>query len=211
MLAPVRMPSGPVIREALELYQLAFRKPSCTVFVLDFSGSMRGRGEEQLKDAMRTLLTPSMAARYLLQPSPEDVSIVMPYSDEVVATWTAVGNDPKVLDNLLAKIENQSPLAGTYTHKALLQALANIKPYAATGKYYPSIILMSDGEATDSLKEFFQTVDREHIGRDIPIFTILFGEAKEEDMRALADGMSGKCFDGRKEVERAFREAKGYN
>jgi Ca-activated chloride channel family protein len=211
MIAPVRMPSGPVIREALELYQLAFRKPSCTVFVLDFSGSMRGKGEEQLKDAMRTLLTPAIASKYLLQPSPEDVSIVMPYSDEVVAEWTAQGNDPKVLDDLLAKVEGQSPMAGTYTHKALLQALKKARPYAATGKYHTSIILMSDGEATDSLNEFFQTIDRERIGRDIPIYTILFGEAKERDMKDLADGMEGKMFDGRKDVERAFREAKGYN
>ena len=211
MLSPVRMPSGPVIREALELYQVAFRKPSCTLFVLDFSGSMRGRGETQVKDAMRTLLTPAIAARYLLQPSPEDVAVVMPYSEQVVATWVAEGNDPKVLDDLLAKVENQGAMSGTYTHKALLQALAKVKPYASTGKYHTSIILMSDGEATDSLQEFFRTVDREHIGRDIPIYTILFGDAKERDMKALAEGMAGKMFDGRKDVAKAFREAKGYN
>ena len=211
MISPIRMPSGPVIREALELYQIAFRKPSCTVFVLDFSGSMRGKGEEQLKDAMRTLLTPAISSRYLLQPSPDDVAVVLPYSDEVVAKWTAQGNDPKVLDDLLAKVEGQEPMSGTYTHKALLQALSIAKPYAATGKYHTSIILMSDGEATDSLAEFFLTIDRDRIGRDIPIYTILFGEAKEHDMKDLANGMSGKMFDGRKDVARAFREAKGYN
>jgi Ca-activated chloride channel family protein len=211
VISPVRMPGGAVIREALELYQLAFRKPSCTVFVLDFSGSMRGKGEEQLKDAMRTLLTPAISAKYLLQPSPEDVSIVMPYSDTVVAVWTAQGNDPKVLDDLLAKIEGQGAMAGTYTHAALLQALAKAKPYAETGKYHTSIILMSDGEATDSLAEFFKTIDRDRIGRDIPIYTILFGEAKERDMKALAEGMGGKMFDGRTDVARAFRDAKGYN
>ena len=172
---------------------------------------MRGRGEEQVKDAMRTLLTPTIAARYLLQPSPEDVAVVMPYSDQVVATWMAEGNDPKVLDELLAKVENQGAMSGTYTHKALLQALAKAKTYAGTGKYHTSIILMSDGEATDALRDFFQTVDREHIGRDIPIYTILFGEAKERDMKALAEGMAGKMFDGRKDVAKAFREAKGYN
>src|ERR1051326_589533 len=77
-LAPIRMPSGAVIHEALELYQIAFRKPPCTFFVLDFSGSMRGKGEEQVKDAMRTLLTPAIASRYLLQPSPDDVTVVLP-------------------------------------------------------------------------------------------------------------------------------------
>ena len=211
ILAPIRMPAGPVIREALDLYQVAFRKPSCTIFVLDFSGSMRGTGEQQLKEAMRVLLTPSLAARYLLQPSPEDMTIVMPYSNEVVGEWTAAGNDPQILDGLLAKIEGQNALAGTYTHKALIQALKSANTYANTGKYHTSIVLMSDGAATDSLTAFFQTIDRQGIGRDIPIYTILFAEAKERDMKALADGMGGKMFDGRKDVAKAFREARGYN
>ncbi len=211
VITPVRMPGGPVIREALELYQVAFRKPSCTFFVLDFSGSMRGKGEEQVKEAMRTLLTPAIASRYLLQLSPEDVTVVMPYSDGVIAEWVAQGNDPMALDELLAKIESQGPMAGTYTHKALLQALERAKTYASTGKYHTSVILMSDGVATDSLDEFNQTIDRQRIGRDIPIYSVLFGEAKERDMKALADSMAGRMFDGRKDMAKAFREAKGYN
>ena len=211
VLTPVRMPGGAVIREALELYQVAFRKPSCTMFVLDFSGSMRGKGEEQVKEAMRTLLTPAIASRYLLQLSPEDVTVVMPYSDNIVAEWVVQGNDPKDLDDLMMKVENQGPMAGTYTHKALLQALAKAKTYASTGKYHTSVILMSDGEATDKLQDFVARIDQDRIGRDIPIYTVLFGEAKERDMKALADGMAGKMFDGRKDMAKAFREAKGYN
>jgi Ca-activated chloride channel family protein len=211
VLSPVRMPSGPVIREALELYQVAFRKPSCTVFVLDFSGSMRGKGEEQVKGAMQHLLDPAVAKRNLLQLTPDDVTVVMPYSENVVAEWVVPGNEPYALGELMAKISGQGAMAGTYTHKALLQALAKAKSYAGTGKYHTSIILMSDGEATDSLSEFFRTVDQQRIGRDIPIYTVLFGQAKERDMKALADGMAGKMFDGRQDMAKAFREAKGYN
>jgi Ca-activated chloride channel family protein len=211
MIAPVRMPSGPVIREALELYQIAFRKPSCTVFVLDFSGSMRGAGEAQVKEAMRTLLTPSIASKYLLQLSPADMTVVMPYSDRVAAQWVVEGNNPKDLDDLMQKIENQNPMAGTMTHAAMLQALTKAKEYASTGKYHTSVILMSDGEATDSLEDFLTTVERQRIGRDIPIYTVLFGDAKEKDMKKLAQSMAGRMFDGRKDMARAFREAKGYN
>lgn len=211
VLTPVRMPSGAVLREALELYQVAFRKPSCTVFVLDFSGSMRGKGEEQVKDAMNTLLEPSLAKRNLLQLTPDDVTVVMPYSESVVGEWVVEGNDPSALGELMAKISAQGAMSGTYTHKALLQALAKAKTYASTGKYHTSIILMSDGEATDSLQDFFRTVDQQRIGRDIPIYTVLFGQAKDRDMKALADGMAGKIFDGRKDMAKAFREAKGYN
>jgi len=211
VLTPVRMPGAPVIREALELYQIAFRKPSCTIFVLDFSGSMRGKGEEQVKQAMQILLDPAIAKRNLLQLTPDDVTVVMPYSENVVAEWLVQGNDPRALDDLLAKIEGQGPMSSTFTHRALLTALDRAKTYASTGKYHTSIILMSDGEAGDRLEEFFRTVDQQRIGRDIPIYTVLFGQAKERDMKALADGMAGKMFDGRTDMARAFREAKGYN
>jgi Ca-activated chloride channel family protein len=211
VLTPVRLPGGPVIRDALELYQVAFRKPSCTVFVLDFSGSMRGKGEEQVKEAMQTMLEPAIARRNLLQLTPDDVTVVMPYSESVVAEWSVEGNDPGALAELMVKISAQNPMSGTYTHKALLHALGRAKTYASTGKYHTSVILMSDGEATDSLQDFFRRVDAERIGRDIPIYAVLFGQAKERDMKALADGMAGKMFDGRKDMARAFREAKGYN
>jgi Ca-activated chloride channel family protein len=121
------------------------------------------------------------------------------------------GNDPKELDELLMKIESQGAMAGTYTHKALLEALAKAKSYASSGKYHTSVILMSDGEATDSFEEFVRTVDQQRIGRDIPIYPVLFGQAKERDMKALAEAMAGKMFDGRKDMAKAFREAKGYN
>jgi Ca-activated chloride channel family protein len=172
---------------------------------------MRGKGEEQVKQAMQTLLDPAIAKRNLLQLTPDDVTVVMPYSEDVVAEWVVQGNDPRALNDLTAKIEGQGPMSGTFTHKALLAALARAKTYASTGKYHTSIILMSDGEATDRLEDFFRTVDQQRIGRDIPIYTVLFGQAKERDMKALADGMAGKMLDGRTDMARAFREAKGYN
>ena len=61
VLSPINLPSGEVISEALNLFQTAFRKPSLTVYVLDFSGSTKGNGEQQVKTAMRTLLEPDIA------------------------------------------------------------------------------------------------------------------------------------------------------
>ncbi len=54
-LAPIKYPKGEVIREALDLYQTTFRKPSYTVYCLDFSGSMQGEREEGLKTAMQNI------------------------------------------------------------------------------------------------------------------------------------------------------------
>jgi Ca-activated chloride channel family protein len=56
ILSPIKMPKADVIFEAINLYQTAFRKPSLTVFCLDYSGSMFGEGVNQLKSAMQILL-----------------------------------------------------------------------------------------------------------------------------------------------------------
>ena len=44
VLSPIRMPSTDVLMECLNLYQTEFRKPSLTVYCLDYSGSMEGIG-----------------------------------------------------------------------------------------------------------------------------------------------------------------------
>ncbi len=43
-------PTEGVIRDALSRYQTDFRKPSFTVYALDFSGSMEGEGQQQLTE-----------------------------------------------------------------------------------------------------------------------------------------------------------------
>jgi len=59
-----------VIRQALDLYQSAFRKPSLTVYCLDYSRSMDGERIESLKSAMRRILDQDLARQSLLQASP---------------------------------------------------------------------------------------------------------------------------------------------
>ena len=56
LLSPIKMPAADVLFECLNLYQTDFRKPSLTVYCLDYSGSMSGEGNEQLVQAMEQLL-----------------------------------------------------------------------------------------------------------------------------------------------------------
>jgi len=93
ILTPLRLPSAEVIRDALFLYQTALRKPSFTVFILDFSASMREQGETQLKSAMHTLLDQSQAARYLLQASSADQTVVVLFSDTILNRDSISGLD----------------------------------------------------------------------------------------------------------------------
>ena len=67
VLSPIRMPSTDVLMECLDLYQTEFRKPSLTVYCLDYSGSMEGIGREQMVEAMSQILIQENAEQNLLQ------------------------------------------------------------------------------------------------------------------------------------------------
>jgi Ca-activated chloride channel family protein len=211
ILSPIRTPAGPVVREALDLYQTAFRKPSLTAFVLDYSGSMRGEGERQLEEAMRLLLDPNLAAEYLLQPSARDVTYVIPFNDRVIDVWEAQGADPGVLTGLYGRIESQAPNGGTNMYVAATHA-ANLvqRRLDEGGSFHPAVIVMSDGKSRGSLEQLMAAMQTSG-AEGIPIFTILFGRADEAQMEALAEETGGRMFDGRTDVVRAFRKAKGYN
>ena len=211
ILNPIRIPAAPVVAEALNLYQTAFRKPSLTAYVLDYSGSMAGNGVEQLRKAMRTLLDQRIAKEYLLQASPEDMTLVVAFNSGVTAVFEAQGNDPQVLGDLLAKIEALEPGGGTNMYIGAAEAMKRMKQPAESGKYQPAVIVMSDGMSEGSIAQFQSLVGGASTGKDVPVFTILFGDAKPEQMKAFAEAMSGRMFDGRVDVVQAFREAKGYN
>ena len=208
ILSTIHLPSGEVISEALNLYQTAFRKPSLTAYVLDFSGSMKGQGAQQVKTAMRTLLEPSIAAQYLLQASPRDISMAIPFNSAPSQPVMVQGNEAPALRQLLKHIEARQPGGGTNMYRATQAALEALQPYEAQmGTYHTAIIVMSDGKSDGSLNDLRHT----KLWRDIPVYTILFGEADPEQMRQLAETTSGRMFDGRKDMIGAFRHAKGYN
>jgi Ca-activated chloride channel family protein len=211
ILNPIRIPAAPVVSEALNLYQTAFRKPSLTAYVLDYSGSMAGTGIEQLRKAMRTLLDQRIAKEYMLQASPEDMTIIVPFNNGVITSFQAQGNDPQALGDLLAKVENLEPGGGTNMYLGAAEAMKMMKVHAESGKYQAAVIVMSDGMSEGNLAQFNATLQDTGMGKDVPVFTILFGEAQPEQMKALAEAMSGRMFDGRVDVVQAFREAKGYN
>lgn len=74
VLSPIRMPSTDVLMECLNLYQTEFRKPSLTVYCLDYSGSMEGTGREQMVEAMSQILIQENAEQNLLQASEHEVN-----------------------------------------------------------------------------------------------------------------------------------------
>lgn len=212
VISPIPLPGETVIREALDLYQTALRKPSLTVYVLDFSGSMRGDGETQLKEAMSTLLEPERARRYLLQPSAQDIHLVLPFDGLPRDVWSASGNDPQELRQLLFKILESQAGGGTDIYAATSAALQTLGTFEGQMReMFPAIILMSDGKSSDNLDALRQTMEDVPYGYDVPVFSIAFGDADAGQLKAISEMTSARFFDGKTDLVKAFRHAKGYN
>ena len=213
VINPIRFPRAPVIQQALTLYQTAFRKPSLTVFVIDFSGSMADNGgEDGVKSAMKILLDQQVASKYLLQTSPQDVTVVIPFSDSPQATWKVAGNNPAKLQGLLDQINATQANGGTAIFSAVMNAYDVVKRYPGGTDRFPSIILMTDGQNNEgaSWDDLRHHIDQ--IGlRDVPVYAITFGEADPSQLSQITQYTSGQIFDGHKDLVTAFRSAKGYN
>ena len=212
ILSPIKLPGEDVIREALNLYQTDFRKPSLTVFCLDFSGSMgTNNGAVEVKQAMQLLLDQQEAKRYFLQASDEDRLIIIPFSGLILPGWHAEGNQPDSLAAILQQIQNLYPEGGTDIYSPAIQGLEEIKQLDSTGKYIPAVILMTDGESNTG-KQFtdLQTAWTAS-GLDIPIFAITFGDASDTQLKQITSLTRGYLFDGKTDLVTAFRKAKGYN
>jgi Ca-activated chloride channel family protein len=212
-LNQIRYPKAETIREALDLYQSALRKPSFTVYCLDFSGSMKGEREEGLKSAMRLILNQDQAKQSLLQAAPNDVTVVITFNDHILNEWTVKGNDPNALLGLWTKVDASEPGGGTDIYSPVMRGFDIMKQQPNLAKYFPAVILMTDGESnTGQTFEGMQAHIRD-IGmqEDIPVFAIQFGEASESQLGQIAEATSGKVFDGKSDLAHAFREAKGYN
>jgi Ca-activated chloride channel homolog len=210
VIQPIRLPPAEVIREALVLYQTEYRKPSFTIYCLDYSGSMEGSGEEQLEAAMAVLLDPEQSARYLLQPSSRDVTVVIPFEDQPIDQWRVDGNEPHALRGLLDRITDQDPGGGTNLYGCVSRAFDTIEQANLAG-YEPAIVLMTDGRSNEgSFDDLEEQLAQESLAT-VPVYGILFGDASEDELNRIAEATSGRVFDGRDDLIGALRDAKGNN
>jgi Ca-activated chloride channel family protein len=208
LVTAIRMPEAGVIRQALNLYQAALRKPSLTALCLDFSGSMQGDGEDQLQKAMRFLLTPDEASKVLVQWSPADQIIVIPFDGSVRNTFMASGN-PLEQEGLLNEISRQKADGGTNMYACAEQALQQITRTDRLSTYLPAIVIMTDGKSDDQSQAFMRSWNA--MEPHVPIFGITFGDADKTQLDSLAKLTSARVFDGGSDLATAFRTARGYN
>lgn len=210
IISPVPTPGEPVIRKALDLYQVVLKKPSCTAYVVDVSGSMEGSGIESLKAALTMLLDADQARRYMLQSSNRDIHVIIPFNSSPKPGIRAVGNAPQTLSQLLAFVQRLTPGGGTNIYSAAAQGLKEISDTKNLEDYFPAVILMTDGRSKGDISILNHAINSLPSGADIPIYSITFGQAEKSQLMNISEITIGRVFDGNNLVQ-AFRKAKGYN
>ena len=208
LVTAVQMPEPAVIKKALTIYQEALRRPSLTALCLDFSGSMGGKGESELRQAMTFLFTPEQSAAVLVQWSPKDRVFVIPFSQGVEAVWSGTGTAADQA-TLLSHLDEVRAGGGTDMYACTKEALARMDPLIKTGDFLPAIVIMTDGRSDGSPTAFLS--GRAADDQKIPIFGITFGDADRSQLDALAAATGARVFDGTKDLAGAFRAARGYN
>ena len=168
---------------------------------------MAGEGNRQLEAAMEQLLIQSNAQEHFLQASSREVNILIPFSGEPMEVCTAQGNGAE-LEALNTTVQDLAPGGGTDMYAAALRGLEELKNYDLA-QYTPAIILLTDGQSEGSFQNFANAY--EELGAQVPVFSIMFGDADESQLEDLAELTNARVFDGREDLVGAFRSVKGYN
>ncbi|QQG42160.1 MAG: VWA domain-containing protein [Candidatus Woesebacteria bacterium] len=236
----VNLPKFPVIETALNTYQLAWKKPSCTVYVLDFSPSMDPDGRAQLLAAMKLLLGPD-AAKYTLQTGQNDSTYAVTFADRILSQYSVSGNDAASLyaetpaDQLRyapndAKKEN--PLnpydANSLFGKIYYEPFGNATDIYGSVVYglqlavqncradqLPAVVFLTDGERTAGPKYSYLKDFVNDNNLQIRVYAILMGDADEGVLAEItALTKAGEPCDGRTGEDalvRCFRNIRGSN
>ncbi len=193
-----------VVDAILKGFLNQFSLPVSSFFVLDVSGSMRGERLENLKQAMLGLSTAdaSSGGRFSLFRDREQIEIT-PFSTQSHGSsqFSLTENtetNRQILADLSSRINQLEAEGGT----AIFSTIADVYPKAqailAEGKRTVSIVLLTDGANTNGIgMDAFKRFIAEKGEPKVPVFAILFGDAKQSEMQELATVTGGRVFDAR--------------
>ncbi|SEF36290.1 Ca-activated chloride channel family protein [Amycolatopsis pretoriensis] len=203
----------------LQAYFDKIRRPSRTLYVLDTSGSMKGDRIDSLRTALVGLTgaDDSLTGRFRRFRSREEVTM-LPFSTTPsrATTFTVPEQDPAgELARIKAFAEGLSANGGTAIYDSLSEAYRVLEPLSTRDPdRFTSIVLMTDGENANgsSLGGFqasFGSVPPAM--KQVPVFTVLFGEGSSDELTQVATLTGGKVFDARKvQLSDVFQEIRGY-
>jgi Ca-activated chloride channel homolog len=218
----------------IDAYLNEFRRPVASTFVLDTSGSMASQGRrDQLVQALHYVAGAdnSLTGRLAKLTNRERVWM-LPFSDSphaITAFELPAGNvqskgvqikqDSQAKQKILADVRqyaDQLPTTGgTAIYDSVLVALQHmLEQRKKSPNYQYSVVAFTDGENTSgqTLEQFklaYQKLPEDV--RAIPVFMVLFGEARESELKDLVQTTGGKVFDARKTpLYSVFKDIRAY-
>jgi Ca-activated chloride channel family protein len=218
-LAELSFPNNlSVIDEVLLAYHADWRRPATSIFVLDTSGSMVGARIEGLRAALRVLSgadTTSLTARYARFQTRERVVLIpfatQPSLPQRYAFAAERATNGAVESSIRDSADQLLANGGTAIYSALIAAYQVARSERASEpERTVTIALLTDGENRNgaSAEQFARTVEQ---GEKFSVFPILFGEASQGAMDAIAQLTGGRVFDGNKSsLASVFKEIRGY-
>lgn len=212
--------TGQAVDALLSAYFNQIRRPSRTLYVLDTSGSMT---EDGRLDALRTALIGltgadgSLVGKYRSFRGREEVTM-LPFSTTPGAPTRFVlpeVNPQAELDRIKQLAGGLTAKGGTAIYDSLVRGYQLIGQQAAADPdRFHSIVLMTDGENQNGsglpgFEAAFRALPAH--ARQIPVFTVLFGESNQSEMDRVAALTGGRVFDGRStQLSAVFQEIRGY-
>ena len=196
------------------------RKPSSAIFVLDLSGSMAGERLDDLKSSISALTgtDQSLTGRFSRFRAREQVTIVT-FSGDVLDTRDFTIDDTKPdapeMQAIRSYVDGLDTHDGTAIYTALEDAYQVVADKQATDpdRLY-SIVLMTDGENNAGVDSGGFQSDYQALSGPVAavhVYPILFGDAKVDDMQAIADLTGGKVFDAKAgALDTIFKQIRGY-
>lgn len=204
-LAPMNYPSKDVTTELLNYYTFGVSKPANYIFCLDFSGSMRGDGHDEMVEAMNTLFNQSIASQYFIQMKETDqVTLVLFNSNAESGQRISY----EYFEDIPGRLKATYPSGGTDIYSALSEAVNYVLPESSGSSTY--VVLLTDGQSEIYNKKSFIS-QYNSLEEKFPIYSITMGDADERQLAELADLSGGKLFNGKTDLVLAFKTLRGYN
>ena len=205
-LKDMKYPSKSVITKAMDIYIEELRKPTSTVFCLDTSGSMYGRGLDELINAMDYILDYNKSSLDNLQFSKNDKITIITFNNKIDKIFdTKAGKDTK---DLINEIKSLNAYGGTNIYDPSIKALEILAK--ESDEYTKNIILMTDGMSNAG--SFYDLANYYKNNKlNIPIYAITFGDSDEDELLDITNLTNAKIFDGKSGLKKAFSEVRSYN
>ena len=211
-----------LITALLETFLNDVRIPATSRYLLDLSKSMNGQRLDSLKQAMLMLAAdnPVGTQRYARFQNREDVGIVTFSTEPSTTVLFPMGSTAELNASARASVREMiGPMQArgmTAIYSTVQQALTELgqERRQAKEKRYYTVVLMTDGKNNRGLtkKQFddwYKTQGNDVHG--IPVFPILFGEGRLEELDDLATLTGGRMFDSRSTaLPVVFKEIRGY-